>query len=95
MNDIPLQLPIVANSVREAVLNQLCQDTMSKLKRFQRATVEHINRVFSDTDQHRFLVADEVGLGKTMIARGVIANLAVLRHKEGDDLFKVVYVCSN
>jgi len=95
MNDIPLQLPIVANSVREAVLNQLRQDTMNKLKRFQRATVEHINRVFCDTNQHRFLVADEVGLGKTMIARGVIANLAVLRHKEGDDLFKVVYVCSN
>ena len=95
MSDIPLQLPVVADSVRASVLNQIRRDTMNKLKRFQRATVEHIDRVFSETDQHRFLVADEVGLGKTMIAKGVIANLAVLRHKEGDDLFKVVYVCSN
>lgn len=95
MSDTPLQLPVVADSVRASVLNQIRRDTMNKLKRFQRATVEHIDRVFSETDQHRFLVADEVGLGKTMIAKGVIANLAVLRHKEGDDLFKVVYVCSN
>ncbi len=94
MNEAPL-LSVVADSCRAVDLNRLCQNTMSKLKRFQRATVEHINRVFSETDQHRFLVADEVGLGKTMIAKGVIANLAVLRHKEGDDLFKVVYVCSN
>lgn len=95
MSDMPLQIPLVADSGRAFALNRLCQDTMNKLKRFQRATVEHINWVFSNTEQHRFLVADEVGLGKTMIARGVIANLAVLRHKEGDDLFKVVYVCSN
>ena len=95
MSDTPLQLPVVADSIRATDLNRICQNTMNKLKRFQRATVEHIDRVFSETDQHRFLVADEVGLGKTMIARGVIANLAVLRHKEGDDLFKVVYVCSN
>lgn len=94
MNAAPL-LPVVANSCRTADLNRLCQNTMNRLKQFQRATVEHINHVFSHTEQHRFLVADEVGLGKTMIARGVIANLAVLRHKEGDDLFKVVYVCSN
>ena len=41
------------------------------------------------------VLADEVGLGKTLIACGVIAKMAKLRYLENDPLFKVVYVCSN
>ena len=48
-----------------------------------------------ENDQNRVLVADEVGMGKTMIAKGVIAKMAQIRINEGDDLFKVVYICSN
>ena len=46
------------------------------LKEFQRQTVEYaFRRLYLDSDStHRFLVADEVGLGKTMVARGVIAK---------------------
>ena len=82
--------------MREKLL-LLQQEVIGKLKAFQRATVARIDRIFRDKDnpQYRVLVADEVGLGKTMIARGVIANMAVLRHEENDQLFKVVYVCSN
>ena len=40
-------------------------------------------------------MSDEVGLGKTLIARGTVAKLAKLRREEGDTLFKVVYICSN
>jgi hypothetical protein len=49
---------------------------MCGLKDFQRATVEHtFERLFVAEDStHRFLVADEVGLGKTMVARGVVAK---------------------
>ena len=68
--------------------------TLSMLKDFQRATVERIDALYWN-GQKRVLVADEVGLGKTLIARGVIAKMATLRYLEGDDLFKVVYVCSN
>ena len=68
--------------------------TLSMLKDFQRATVERIDALFRK-GQKRVLVADEVGLGKTLIARGVIAKMAKLRYLEGDPLFKVVYVCSN
>ena len=68
--------------------------TLSMLKDFQRATVERIDALFWK-GQKRVLVADEVGLGKTLIARGVIAKMAKLRYLEGDSLFKVVYVCSN
>ncbi len=68
---------------------------LSSLKDFQRATVERIFSLFT-SGRSRVLVADEVGLGKTLIARGVIARTAVY-HKQNlnDDLFKVVYVCSN
>ena len=68
--------------------------TMSVLKDFQRATVERIDSLFRK-GQGRILVADEVGMGKTLIARGVIVKTARLRIEEGEDLFKVVYICSN
>lgn len=49
---------------------------LARLKDFQRFTVEHVHRrLWEDDDAvKRFLVADEVGLGKTMVARGVIAK---------------------
>jgi hypothetical protein len=40
-------------------------------------------------------VADEVGLGKTLIAKGLIAKLADYHKDWDDDLFKVLYICSN
>ncbi|MBQ4408000.1 MAG: DEAD/DEAH box helicase family protein [Bacteroidales bacterium] len=67
---------------------------MAQLKDFQRATVERVDYLFRH-QQNRVLVADEVGLGKTLIAKGVIAKTAKLRYEEHDDLCKVVYVCSN
>lgn len=67
---------------------------MDGLKDFQRATVERIDQLYR-AGQRRILVSDEVGLGKTLIARGTVAKLAKLRAEEGDNLVKVVYVCSN
>ncbi len=67
---------------------------MNSLKDFQRATVNRVDAVFR-SGQKRILVADEVGLGKTLIAKGVIAKTAVLRYEQADPLFKVVYICSN
>ncbi len=69
---------------------------LGRLKDFQRATVEHVHRrLWLDDDcTSRFLVADEVGLGKTMVARGVIAT--ALDHLwEREDRLDVVYICSN
>jgi hypothetical protein len=70
------------------------REILSELKDFQRATVEHCFELYKN-GQRRILVADEVGLGKTLIARGVIAKLANLHQQTGDDLFKVLYICSN
>jgi len=66
------------------------------LKDFQRRTALHaFHRLYTASDStHRFLVADEVGLGKTMIARGVIAQ--AINHLWGKvDRIDIVYVCSN
>jgi len=75
-------------------LDQIEKNTMNGLKDFQRATVERIDFLYRH-GQRRILISDEVGLGKTLIARGTVAKMAKLRQEEGDDLFKVVYICSN
>lgn len=71
---------------------------LARLKPFQQSTVEHVfDRLFATTDPvDRYLVADEVGLGKTMIARGLIAKM--IEHyaaTEPDRRIDVLYVCSN
>jgi hypothetical protein len=69
---------------------------LGRLKDFQRATVDHVfKRLFLDADSsHRYLVADEVGLGKTLVARGVIAR--ALDHLwDSVPRIDVIYVCSN
>lgn len=68
--------------------------TMHGLKDFQRATVERIDYLFRN-GQNRVLVADEVGMGKTLIARGAIVKTARMRLEQQDELMKVVYICSN
>jgi len=69
---------------------------LAGLKDFQRDTVEYaFRRLYTDTDStHRLLVADEVGLGKTLVARGVIAR-TVDALWERTSRIDVVYICSN
>ena len=75
-------------------LDQIEENIMFGLKDFQRATVMRIAELYR-SGQKRVLVSDEVGLGKTLIARGTVAQLAKIRKAEGDKLVKVVYICSN
>ena len=75
-------------------LDRIEADIMSGLKDFQQVTVERIDELYRE-GKMRVLVSDEVGLGKTLIARGTVAKLAKLRKEQGDNLVKVVYVCSN
>ncbi len=67
----------------------------SGLKDFQQRTVDYVSQRMLDEGARRFLVADEVGLGKTLIARGVIANTVERLQSEGVGRIDVVYVCSN
>ena len=69
---------------------------LSELKDFQRRTVDYVfQRLFHRSDHaRRFLIADEVGLGKTLVAKGVIAK-AVHHLKRSIKRIDIVYVCSN
>lgn len=72
---------------------------LAGLKDFQRRTVEYVfRRMYQDQNPaRRFLVADEVGLGKTMVARGLISR--IIEHltaaANGVKRIDIVYVCSN
>lgn len=71
---------------------------LDTLKPFQRATVDlAFRRLWTDDDQvRRFLVADEVGLGKTMVAKGVIAKTVDhLERTDPDRRIDIIYICSN
>jgi tRNA C32,U32 (ribose-2'-O)-methylase TrmJ len=69
---------------------------LAGLKDFQRDTVGYVfQRLYQDPDRvSRFLIADEVGLGKTLVARGIIAK-AVDYLWEKIDRIDIVYICSN
>lgn len=69
---------------------------LERLKDFQRHTVEYaFKRMFIDSvPSRRFLVADEVGLGKTLVARGVIAK-AVEHLQDNGRRLDIIYICSN
>jgi len=68
---------------------------LGKLRGFQRRTVAHVvKRLLDPAGSQRFLVADEVGLGKTLIARGVVAEI-VDRLWDGVGRIDILYVCSN
>ncbi len=66
---------------------------MTDPKPFQKATVEAACKTLADSTKQkpRFLVADEVGLGKTVVAQQVIEKLSRGR----DRPLTVYYVCSS
>lgn len=68
------------------------------LKDFQLDTVAYVlRRLYDDEDRtDRFLVADEVGMGKTLVARGVIGGaIERLEHDDQVGRIDIVYICSN
>ena len=73
----------------------LSMPALAGLKDFQRQTVEYVfRRLYGDDSTSHFLVADEVGLGKTLVARGIIAK--TFEHLQDKvDRVDVIYICSN
>ncbi|WP_029415247.1 DEAD/DEAH box helicase, partial [Brevundimonas bacteroides] len=69
---------------------------LGPLKAFQRRTVDYVFDRFYDPENpaFQFLVADEVGLGKTLVARGVIAK-AIEHLWDKTDRIDILYICSN
>lgn len=68
---------------------------MTEPKPFQVATIRAAVRALRSSKAYRhFLVADEVGLGKTVVAQGVIRELMSQKRDENRPLV-VFYVCSS
>lgn len=72
------------------------QHELSRLKDFQRRTVDLVfDRLYGPQSRtRRFLVADEVGLGKTLVARGVVVK-AIDHLWDSVKRIDIVYLCSN
>jgi len=66
------------------------------LKDFQLKTVNHVfNKLYMEDEVDKFLIADEVGLGKTMVARGIIAKIIDKFQTAGRERIDIIYICSN
>src|SRR5262245_36338664 len=70
---------------------------LDALKDFQRRTAEYVfRRLYTDPQPTtRFLIADDVGLGKTHVAKGVIAQAVDHLRVRGVKRVDIVYVCSS
>ena len=62
------------------------------LTQFQKNTAEHAYNCLKDKKNARFLIADEVGLGKTVVACEIVKKFLEASTKED---FTVVYICNN
>ncbi|KAA0974182.1 hypothetical protein FQ154_16220 [Paeniglutamicibacter gangotriensis] len=74
------------------------QTTLSGLKKFQAKTVKHVfKRLYTDsTTTDRFLVSDETGLGKSVVAAGLVAMaIEHLETVKNVNRIDIVYMCSN
>ena len=74
----------------------MSESVLKRLKDFQLRTVDYVfERLYGDDNPtRRFLIADEVGLGKTLVARGIIER-AYTHMQDKADRFNVIYICSN
>lgn len=63
-----------------------------EVKDFQHATADRILHIYKNLGHRRVLLADEVGLGKTFVAKQVINLVREWHKQENDDFFKVLYL---
>lgn len=76
------------------IIENKIKELKARLKPYQWSSVEAICNRFEEHD--RVLLADEVGLGKTEITKGVIAKMAEKHHSnQGEKPFRVAYICPN
>jgi len=71
---------------------------LNGLKNFQRATVDDVYNALFHNGSKKILIADEVGLGKTIVAKGIIAMAFkdfLQVNPKSKKRFNVIYICSN
>lgn len=77
-------------------MKEKVKETLAGLKDFQLKTVEYVFEQLYKNRRSKMLIADEVGLGKTIVAKGIIAKaFDRFRPTIKKSVFNVVYICSN
>ncbi len=81
-------------------MKEKIQQTLNGLKDFQTKTVDYVFEQLYVKGRTKMLIADEVGLGKTIVAKGIIAKAFEKYLEQGgstklNPTFDVVYICSN
>ncbi len=77
-------------------LAQYVEDALNSLKDFQHSTAGAVYAQLFENGRRCMLVADEVGLGKTIVAKGIIARKVKERLEAGKRTpLRVTYICSN
>ncbi|HET6990489.1 MAG TPA: hypothetical protein VFJ43_04155, partial [Bacteroidia bacterium] len=75
------------------------KEALGGLKDFQAKTVDYVFDQLYKNGKEKMLIADEVGLGKTIVAKGIIAKaFKKYLYQKADgrkkQTFNVVYICS-
>jgi len=77
-------------------MKEKIQETLAGLKDFQLKTVDYVFEQLYVKGRSKMLIADEVGLGKTIVAKGIIAKaFDQFTPTASKKVFNVIYICSN
>ncbi len=77
-------------------MKEKIQETLAGLKDFQLKTVDYVFKQLYVKGRGKMLIADEVGLGKTIVAKGIIAKaFGQFTPTQNKKVFNVIYICSN
>lgn len=77
-------------------MKEKIQETLAGLKDFQLKTVDYVYKQLYVNGRSKMLIADEVGLGKTIVAKGIIAKaFGQFMPTPAKKVFNVIYICSN
>ena len=77
-------------------MKEQIEETLKGLKDFQLKTVEYVFEQLYTRKRNKMLIADEVGLGKTIVAKGLIAKAyGLFTPDRKKPVFNVIYICSN
>jgi len=77
-------------------MKEKIQETLNGLKDFQAKTVDYVFEQLYVNGRSKMLIADEVGLGKTIVAKGIIAKaFGQFTSTPAKKVFTVIYICSN